>query len=169
MNSRQRVFACARGEAADVFAVTPYNGNSAIYLAGYEISECYTNGKKLAEAQIKTWEKLRQDVVCAQSDQYYIAEGLGVKTQYTPGNLPAVTDVPVKTLKDIEKISPIDPYRDGRCYVYIEAVEHLVEYFGKEVPVRAPGAGPVPPGGAFDGDQRIHNTIGCIGSRGKPG
>jgi len=144
MNSRERVFASARGQETDCFAVTPYNGNFSINVSGYELSECYTDGKKLAEAQIRAWELTGQDVVNAQSDQYYMSEGMGVKTLYRTGALPAVLDVPVKSLEDVKLIRPIDPYRDGRSYVYIEAIGLLSEHFKGEVAIRAPGAGPFP-------------------------
>jgi uroporphyrinogen decarboxylase len=141
MNSYERFFAVMRGEETDCFPVTPYNGNFAIALAGMEISECYTSGKALAEAQIRAWEKIRQDVVVAQSDQYYIPEAFGLKTRYRKGALPEVLETPLKSLDDVGSLKPIDPYRDGRCSVYIEAVGLLAAHFKNEVPVRAPGAG----------------------------
>jgi uroporphyrinogen decarboxylase len=141
VNSYERFFATMQGKTTDCFPVTPYNGNFSIALAGMEISDCYTGGKALAEAQIRAWEKIRQDVVVAQSDQYYIPEAFGLKTRYRKGALPEVLETPVKSLDEVESLKPIDPYRDGRCYVYIEAVGLLSEYFRKEVPVRAPGAG----------------------------
>ena len=40
-----------------------------------------------------------------------------------------------------DRLRPIDPYKDGRAYVYIEAVGYLAEKLKGEVPVRAPGCG----------------------------
>lgn len=141
MNSYELFFNTLKGKPVDCFAVTPYNGNFCINLAGAEISDCYTNGKKLAEAQIKAWEKTGQDIVTAQSDQYYIPEALGVKTRYPIGSLPEVLKTAIDSLEEAEKLKPIDPAKDGRCHVYIEAVQILASHFKKEVPVRAPGPG----------------------------
>ena len=141
MNSYDRFFATLQGKPVDCFAVTPYDGNFCIAQAGAEISECYTSGKKLAEAQIRAWEKTGQDVVVAQSDQYYIPEALGVKTRYSKGALPEVIKPAIDSLDDVDKLRPIDPSHDGRCHVYIEAVRLLADHFKKEVPIRAPGAG----------------------------
>ena len=141
MNSYERFFATLRGEPVDCFAVTPYNSNFGVALVGAEISECYTNGKKLAEAQIKAWEKTNQDVVVAQSDQYYIPEAIGIKTRYSKGSLPEVIKPAIDSLEDVETLRPLDLNRDGRYSIFIEAVSLLVDHFKKEVPVRAPGTG----------------------------
>lgn len=142
MNPTERLFATCRGEKTDCYAVTPYNGNFAIHLSGMKLGKCYTDGKKLAQAQIIAWEKIGQDVVVAQSEQYYIAEGLGVKTRLHENALPEVLARPGISLDEEITLKPIDPYRDGRAYVYIEAVGHLAQHFKGEVPIRAPGAGP---------------------------
>jgi uroporphyrinogen decarboxylase len=141
MTSYERLFKTLRGEAMDGHAVMPYDGNFSIHAAGYDVYDCYTNGKTLAEAQTKAWTLTGQDAVVAQSDQYYMSEGMGLKTQLKPGSLSTVKELPVKTLKDIPNIKVPDPYHDGRMYVYIEAVGLLAQRFGKEVPIRAPGTG----------------------------
>lgn len=141
MNSMERLFATARGESTDCFAVTPYNGNFAIHIAGAHLGACYTDGKKLAEAQIRAWELVGQDVVVAQSDQYYILEGLGLKTRHRQDALPEVLEYGITSLEQVDRLRPIDPYNDGRAYVYIEAVGYLAQHFKGAVPVRAPGAG----------------------------
>lgn len=141
MNSKQRLFATAKGEKTDCYAVTPYNGNFAIRAAGFDMSECQRDAKKMTQAQIKAWEMIGQDVVVAQSDQYYISEGLGVKTQFQPNSLPSVIEIGLKDISDVNKLKITDPYKDGRMYVYIEAVGLLHQHFKDEVPIRAPGAG----------------------------
>ena len=141
MNSRQRVFATARGEQTDCFAVTPYNGNFSIRMAGFKLGECYTDGKNLAQAQLRAWEKIGQDVIVAQSDQFYMLEGLGVMTKHHKDALPEVVERGITSLEDVDKLKPIDPYRDGRAYVYIEAVGLLAQAVKGEVAIRAPGAG----------------------------
>jgi uroporphyrinogen decarboxylase len=159
VNSYERFSAVMQGREADCFAVAPYNGNFGIALAGMEVSSCYTNGRALAEAQIRAWEKTGQDVVAAQSDQYYIPEAFGLKARYRKGALPEVLETPLKSLDGIDSLKPIDPYRDGRCYVYIEAVGLLADHFKKEVPVRAPGAGAFTLAGHLLGVSRFITEI----------
>ena len=144
MNSKQRVFAAIEGKPTDCVPVTPYNGNFCIEKAGYEVSECYTNGKTLAEAMIKAQEITGQDVVISQSDQYYITEALGVETVYHKGALPDVVSRPVQSIGDIAKLKPVGPEDGGRMDVYIDAVRRMSEHYKGEVAVRASGAGCFP-------------------------
>ena len=141
MTPYEKLFRTLKGQAADSYAVMPYNGNFSIRAAGYDMMDCYTNGRTLAQAQAKAWELVGQDAIVAQSEQYYMSEALGVKTRFSPGELPAVTDIPVKSLEDIAKLRVPDPYTDGRMYVYIEAIGLLAEQFKGNVPIRAPGTG----------------------------
>lgn len=143
MNSKERVFAAIEGKPTDCVPVTPYNGNFCINIAGFEVSECYTNGRKLAEAMIKAQEITGQDVVISQSDQYYITEAMGVKTTYHKGALPDVVSRPVENIEDISKLKPADPSQ-GRMGVYIEAIERMKQHYKGEVAVRASGAGCFP-------------------------
>jgi uroporphyrinogen decarboxylase len=143
MNSKERVFATIEGKPTDCFAVTPYNGNFCINIAGYEVSECYLSGKKLAQAMIRAQEITGQDVVISQSDQYYITEAMGVKTTYSAGSLPDVVSRPVQNIKDISKLKPVSPSM-GRMGVYIEAISRMCEHYQGEVAVRASGAGCFP-------------------------
>ena len=140
-SSTERLFRTLAGKPIDGCAVMPYNGNFAIHQAGYDMMDCYTDGRKLAEAQAYAWELLGQDAIVAQSEQYYISEALGLRTRLIPGALPAVEEVPIKKLSDIDKLKVPDPYHDGRMYVYIEAVGLLAQRFGGQVPIRAPGVG----------------------------
>ncbi len=143
MNSRERVFNTIQGKPTDCFAVTPYNGNFCIGIAGFEVSECYTDGKKLAQAMIRAQEITGQDVVISQSDQYYITEAMGVKTTYSKGSLPDVVSRPVQKIQDISKLKPVDPSM-GRMRVYIEAIERMNEHYKGAVAIRASGAGCFP-------------------------
>ncbi|MBT3318579.1 MAG: hypothetical protein HN389_02280 [Clostridia bacterium] len=143
MNSRERVFATIEGKPTDCIPVTPYNGNFCIGIAGFEISECYLDGKKLAQAMIRAQEITGQDVVISQSDQYYITEAMGVKTTYSKGSLPNVVSRPVQNIKDISKLKPVDPSM-GRMGVYIEAIKRMNEHYKGAVAIRASGAGCFP-------------------------
>lgn len=77
MTSRERFLASAMGYKPDLVPVAPYNGNFGAALAGIPLSVYNTDPKKMAEAHIKTHAVLDHDVVVAQSDNYYIAQGFG--------------------------------------------------------------------------------------------
>ena len=96
----------------------------------------------MAEAQIRAWEAVGQDVVVAQSDNYYIAEGFGCTINQPENTTPNLVSPAVQSLDQVECLRVPDPWKDGRMPVYLEALSLLREHFGNEVAVRAPGTGP---------------------------
>ena len=96
----------------------------------------------MAEAHIKVYEALGLDVVVAQSDNYYIAEGFGCRINQPYDTTPNLVTPAVATLDEIGKLKVPDPYKDGRMHVYLDAVHRLKTHFGAEVAVRGPGTGP---------------------------
>ncbi|WP_319558894.1 uroporphyrinogen decarboxylase family protein [Marispirochaeta sp.] len=142
MTSRERFLAAVRGDTMDRVPVAPYCGNFGAVLAGIPISIYNTDPKKMAEAQIRAWEAVGQDVVVAQSDNYYIAEGFGCRINQPVNTTPNLTAPAVESLDQVDRLKVPDPWKDGRMPVYLEAVALLREHFGTEVAVRAPGTGP---------------------------
>ena len=142
MTSRERFLAAARGRRPDKVPAAPYNGNFGAALAGTPISIYNTSADRMAEAQIKTWEALGQDVVVAQSDNYYIAEGFGCVIHQPFDTTPNLVRPAVETLEEIGRLRVPDPYRDGRMHIYLDAVHKLRRHFGPEVALRGPGTGP---------------------------
>jgi uroporphyrinogen decarboxylase len=142
MTSRERFLTAARKEVPDRIPAAPYNGNFGAALAGIPLSRYNTNGKLMAQAHIRTWELLGHDVVVAQSDNYYIAQGFGCVIHQPENLTPNLVKPAVERLEEIDSLKVPDPYRDGRMPVYLEAVHLLKEHFGTEVAVRGPGTGP---------------------------
>ncbi len=159
MTSRERVYAAIRGQKLDCCPVTPYDGNFCIRHSGYALGDCYTDAATMAKAQQIGRDLTGQDTVNVQSEQYYMCEALGVKTQLNKDSLPAVLDVPVKELTDVEKLHVPDPYTEGRMNVYIDAVHLLREHYQGEVAIRACGAGPFTIAGHLMGLENFLTTI----------
>ncbi len=142
MNSRERFFAAALRRKPDRVPAAPYNGNFGAALAGIPLSLYNTNPDLMAEAHIRTHEAIGLDVVVAQSDNYYIAEGFGCLINQPYDTTPNLVRPAVAALNEIGKLKVPDPYKDGRMHVYLDAVYKLREHFGGEVAVRGPGTGP---------------------------
>jgi uroporphyrinogen decarboxylase len=96
----------------------------------------------MAEAQYRAWQIYGQDVLVAQSDNYYIAEGFGVEVQHYDDATPTLKTPAVRDLSDVQALRVPDPQRDGRMPVYLEAIRRLVDLTHGELAVRAPGTGP---------------------------
>ncbi|MCI8416229.1 MAG: hypothetical protein HFI33_01800 [Lachnospiraceae bacterium] len=141
MNSKERLFKMLAHEPVDRLPVIPYIGNWGAKLAGYSLGEYHTDGKKMADAHIRAYEMHGLDAVIPQSDNYYIAQGLGVEVEIQEDATPVVKKVPLSTLDQVGKIKVPNPYTDGRMPVYLEAIQILHDKLGKEVVIRTPGTG----------------------------
>jgi uroporphyrinogen decarboxylase len=136
------VVTAARGGVPDVLPVGLYNGNQAVVAAGFHIGECCTDGKKLAEAQLASWEELGQDVITVVSDGMYIAEAMGSVVAHHRDSLPSLETPAVREISDIARLRKPDPRRDGRMPVYLEAIRVVRGRAGDTVAIRGCGAGP---------------------------
>jgi uroporphyrinogen decarboxylase len=142
MNSLERILTAARRGQPEVVPVAPYLGNHGARVAGVPIDQYCRSGQLMAEAQIRAWERYQQDVVVAQSDNYYIAEGFGVTVEHHPDSTPTVKTPAVSSLNDIYRLKVPNPQTDGRMPVYLEAIRRLAEKMSGQVAIRAPGTGP---------------------------
>ena len=138
---RQRVLAAGYGEPVDRIPVTPYMGNYGAALAGVPIDRYCVDADLMAHAQLAARRLVGQDMLVAQSDAYYMAEGLGMSTVSRAGTTPAPGAWPVSDLSQIDSLSVPDPLRDGRMPVYLGAIQLLREAAGDELAVRACGTG----------------------------
>ena len=142
MTSRERLQGAARRQSVDRIPVAPYLGNHGARIAGVPIGRYCQSGRVMAEAQFRAWQIYGQDAVVAQSDNYYIAEGFGVKVTHYEDATPTLKAPAVRELADIQRLVVPDPWKDGRMPVYLEAIQRLAEMTRGEVAVRAPGTGP---------------------------
>jgi len=142
MNSRERFLRAAHREKPDQVPVAPYMGNYGATLAGVLVGKYCTNAEVMAAAQIKAWEILGQDVVVAQSDNYYIAEGFGCQTSQPEDSTPNLIKPAAPTVAAALKLKVPNPQTDGRMPVFIGAVRRLKAHFGDQVAIRGPGTGP---------------------------
>lgn len=142
MKNRERFLRAARREKPDLIPVAPYMGNYGAALAGVPIGSYCTDGEAMAAAQIKAWKILGQDVVVAQSDNYYIAEGFGCQTAQPANSTPNLVKPAAKTITEALSLKIPNPLTDGRMPVYIKAARLLKAHFGDELAIRGPGTGP---------------------------
>ncbi len=141
MTPRELVLAAGRHETVDRVPVTPYMGNYGAALVGVPIDAYCTDAATMANAQVEAQQLVGQDMLVAQSDGYYMAEGLGMKTRRRPNATPAPVAWPITDLAQIDELEVPDPRRDGRMPVYLDAIRRLREAAGNELAVRACGTG----------------------------
>ena len=142
MNGLERIRCAARRQPVDQVPVAPYMGNHGARVAGVRIGDYCQSGRLMAEAQYRAWQVYGHDVLVAQSDNYYIAEGFGVKVEHYDDATPTLKTPALRTLDDVDTLRVPTPGTDGRMPVYLEAIHRLAEMARGQVAVRAPGTGP---------------------------
>ncbi len=155
MTGRERVLRAIHGLPTDRPVVAPYMGNYGIRTAGSSLSSCYLDAASMAQAQLKAWNIFGQDVIVVQSDNYYMAEAFGAPVAHAPDAMPVLLDAVVKSPQDVYRLQPVDPSRDGRMPVYIEAVARICDTVSDQVAIRGCGTGPFVLAGHLCGIERL--------------
>ena len=143
MNSIERIRIASKGGRPDCVPVAPYIGNYGAALSKIPIPLYNHDARKMAFAQFEAWKRLQLDVVVPQSDNYYIAEGMGTVTDSLPNETPYVVRNAIANLSEVSCLTIPDPQKDGRMPVYLEAVSILRgKLSGQHVAIRSGGTGP---------------------------
>lgn len=162
MSSAQRIEKAVAGEQTDCVPVAPYMGNYGARVAGVAIDRYCRSAKLMADAQYRAWQLCGQDVLVAQSDNYYIAEGFGLVVDHHRDATPTPRCPLIEDPKDVLSLTVPDPQKDGRMPVYLEAIERLCELTRGEAIVRAPGTGPFSLAGHLMGTQNFLTRLGLL-------
>ena len=155
MNSLERIRLTANGGIGDRVPVGPYIASWSAKWTGISISNYCTDGQAMARAQLVAWEELGQDIIFPDSDNYYLAEGFGCKTNIGQNEIPTLVKPAVDQFEQVFDLEIPDPYRDGRMPVILEAIERIHSCVGEEVCIRAPGTGPFSVASSLVGVQRF--------------
>lgn len=155
MNAYERVMAAAKGRLPDCVPAGPYMGNHGAKVGGANISEYCRDGRIMAEAQLRAWEVYGQDMLVPQSDNYYIAQGFGVKLRFPDDSTPVVVAPAVHSLEEVYRLKVPDPTTDGRMPVYLEAIRRIRERVGYDAAIRSAGTGPFSLAGHIMGTEEF--------------
>jgi uroporphyrinogen decarboxylase len=162
LSSRERILRTIRREATDCVAVAPYMYDVATAAADVSLRDFYTRADVMVRAQLALHELVGQDVIAIGSDNYYIAEGFGCETTRSDTELPALTRPAVDSLGDVFEIEPLDPLKDGRMPLMLEAIREARRAVGEAIAVRSPGTGPFALASYLIGTQQWLYEIGML-------
>jgi len=138
MTPMERIKTTLRLEEPDKVPVFITGGLITSVITGIPIAEYAQNGKKMAEAVSKAYKILGGDVLYLLSDMGIIVEGWGVKVRFPEKGVilhPTFAEFAVKEPEDWEKLEVLDPTKDGRMPVLLEAMKTLNKKYGDTVPL----------------------------------
>ncbi|MFO0792981.1 MAG: uroporphyrinogen decarboxylase family protein [Candidatus Brocadiaceae bacterium] len=133
MKPKERMLSILQGKQVDRFLVSPLILNFASRSLNLTVRDFCTNGRNMGDANIACFNKYRHDIVYIFSTTSTVAEAMGTKMYFPEDDAPQVETPFIQTREDIKKLKPVDPERDGRLPVYLEAVKRCMDAIGNEV------------------------------------
>lgn len=136
MNSLRRVLSVIEGRQPDRVPVCLHNFLLASREAGVSLDKYLTDPDAAADTHLHAVEKYGYDCILLDIDTTMLAEAMGAKRDYTPGEPGHIAAPAIHSLDEVGSLRPVDPARDGRIPVVLEAIRILVRKVGSEVAIR---------------------------------
>lgn len=160
MTPRERAEAISAGEEADRIQCCPFVGEVGAKFIGVKVSELCHDYKLLAKNEINLYRTFGFDSAGGGPNLFGIAEAMGTVLAYPDNDMPYV-DVPVvKKYEDIDKLEPVNPYKDGRLPLFLEAAKFIKQEIGSEVDISSDFGGPFTTAASLRGvDVFLRDTL----------
>jgi len=136
VNSLQRVQAVLAGQIPDQVPVLIFNFITACREAGIPMSAYRTDAKAIVRAHLEALEKYQYDCVILDTDTTMLAEAMGAKSECSGGETGKIVEPAIKSLDEVDRLTVVNPDKDGRIPALLEAVELLADQIGEEVAIR---------------------------------
>jgi MtaA/CmuA family methyltransferase len=136
MNSRERVEAVLRGTVPDRVPVCLHNFLLATRESGIPLERYLTDACATADAHLHALDRYGHDCVLVDLDTTMLAEAMGARRDCAPGQPGHLGGPAIGDLSEVGRLRVVDPERDGRIPVLLEAVHRLAEAVGREVAIR---------------------------------
>jgi uroporphyrinogen decarboxylase len=133
MTPKERMLAILQGKHVDRLLVSPLILNYASRSLNLTVRSFCSNGKNMGDANIACFKKYRHDIVYIFSTTSTLAEAMGTRMYFPEDDAPQVENPFIQTREDLKKLKPVEPEKDGRLPVYLEAVKRCVDAIGNEV------------------------------------
>lgn len=142
MTPLERAAAIAQGKDADRLPCNPNVANGVARVYGCKVSDFNTSARILADAQIASYRKFGYDGVRVFTDLFPWPEAMGAKILFPEDNTADLLEPAIHDIKDIDKLVTLNPYKDGRLPLHLEAMKYLIDEVGNEVGCSAAIIGP---------------------------
>jgi MtaA/CmuA family methyltransferase len=137
MNSLQRVQTVLAGGIPDRVPVCLHNFLLATKEAGVPLEKYLEEPEAAARTHLHAVEKYGYDCILIDLDTTMLAEAMGAKRDCTAGEPGHIAAPAIASLDEVDKLRPVDPERDGRIPVLLEAVRIMAKAVGGEIAIRA--------------------------------
>lgn len=136
LTPRERFGLLVIDEPQDRVPVFPLVTAHAARVAGISVRDYYTDGAAMARSQLVAQETYGIDFISIFSEVGLVAEALGSQFDYPEDDLPLLSRPKWPGLTELDE-ALVDPPKDGRLRVYLDAIKYAYEARGDTVPILA--------------------------------
>lgn len=137
MTPLERMTAFSKGEDMDRIPIVPDMGVTMSDFIGATTNEYYTSSEVIKDTEVALFNRFRHDSVGVSTTLRGMAEAMGTKIKYPHDAISLLEDPVVKTVEDIDKLEIIDPWKDGKLPILLEALQKIRDAIGKEADIGA--------------------------------
>lgn len=136
MNARERVLKVIAGELPDRVPVCLHNFLPAAREAGISMEAYRTDPQAIVQAHLIAVEKYQHDCILVDLDTTLLAEAMGAPADATADQPGHIAGPAIAELDEVDRLRVVDPQRDGRLPVLLEAIRLLRKEVGDAVAIR---------------------------------
>ncbi|CAH2214560.1 uroporphyrinogen decarboxylase family protein [Tepidibacter aestuarii] len=142
MTPIERMQAFSEGKEIDRIPCCPFLGESCSPIFGHSIREYNHSIEALVNVAVGSFEKFRPDSIGFGPGLQGVPEAMGSEVVFPENNTPYIGKPAINSYDEINKLKPIDPYKDGRISYFLEALKITNEKISHEVSVGSSVGGP---------------------------
>ncbi len=121
MNGLERVKATFRRKQVDRLPFYPIVSGLAADLVGISTADYYRDLGNMADAQLRLYEELKQDVVVMMSDLFMEVDAMGADVEFPDDEVPRLKSYLLKDKAALGSLAMPEPGKSGRLPAYVEA------------------------------------------------
>ncbi|WP_412523935.1 uroporphyrinogen decarboxylase family protein [Clostridium sp. JS66] len=155
MTSKERREAYFRGEEVDRLPCAIMFEETAAVYAGINVEEYYFDSNKMLEAEKFIVREFGAESCGINVTLRGLGEALGSKMGYSDSRASFLIDPVLKDYKMLDNMEVVNPYKDGRLPITLEALGKIKKELGNEASVGSGVSGPVSAASAIRGTENL--------------
>jgi MtaA/CmuA family methyltransferase len=142
MTPKERMEAFSKGMEIDRLICIPDMGATMVPFIGVTAKDYYHSARLMADLEIALFRRLHHDSVGISTSLRGVAEAMGAKVGYPDYAISYLLKPAINSINEIESLKVVDPVKDGKLPILIEALKLTKDALKDEVDVSASMSGP---------------------------
>ncbi len=159
MTPRERMEAFSAGKPYDRVPCCPFNGESFAPYLGYRLSDFNHQSEIISAVVIKTFELFGADNCSIGPGLHGLPEAMGATLFFPEYDIPRVIAPAIANYSQISQLKIIDPHKDGRLHLFIEALKRIQDTVGDQVCIGNTIGGPFTTAAFLIGTEKFLKDI----------